>query len=249
MVDLLDIGRSGLMAYRTALSVTGENIANADTEGYRRRDTIMQEISGASTAPAMKGTMPSGVTVTDIRRAFDSLLAERTRSAASSLGMSETSLTHLSALEDRLLPGDGGIPDLLDGFFDALDGLSSAPSDKGLRQVVLQAGQALAGGISDLAFGLNALQSDITEERSLAVDQANNILKQLATTQAELIRTPNTEARNPILDRRDMLLGQMAKMTDISVSMDDNDIATIRLGADGNGAAVLNLINDAHLGR
>ena len=239
MVDLLDIGRSGLMAYRTALSVTGENIANADTEGYRRRDTIMQEISGASTAPAMKGTMPSGVTVTDIRRAFDSLLAERSRSAASSLGMSETSLTHLSALEDRLLPGDGGIPDLLDGFFDALDGLSSAPSDKGLRQVVLQAGQALAGGISDLAVGLNALQNDITEERSLAVDQANNILKQLATTQAELIRTPNTEARNPILDRRDTLLGQMAKMTDISVSMDDNDIATIRLGADGNGAAVL----------
>lgn len=239
MVDLLDIGRSGLMAYRTALAVTGENIANVDTEGYRRRDTIMQEVTGGATAPAMKGTLPSGVAVTDIRRAFDALLAERTRSAVSALGMSETSLAHLSALEDRLMPGEGGIPDLLDGFFDALDGLSSVPSDKGLRQVVLQAGQALAGGISDLAVGLQALDSDIAKERSLAVDQSNNILKQLATAQAELIRTPNTEARNPVLDRRDALLGQMAKMTDISVSYDDNDVATIRLGADGNGAAVL----------
>lgn len=239
MVDLLDIGRSGLMAYRSALAVTGENIANVDTQGYRRRDVVMQEIQGASASPVTKGSPGAGVSVTDIRRAFDGLLAERTRSAAGSLGMAETGLAHLSALEDRLMPGDGGIPDLLDGFFDSLDGLASAPSDTGLRQVALLAGRALAGGISDLAQGLNDLAQDVADERNIAIDQTNNTLKQLAQLQQEIIRIPNQEARNPVLDRRDAMLADLARMTDISVEIGDNDLATVRLGSDGNGALVL----------
>jgi flagellar hook-associated protein FlgK len=33
MADLYEIGRSGLSAARTQLAVTGENIANVETEG------------------------------------------------------------------------------------------------------------------------------------------------------------------------------------------------------------------------
>ena len=38
MGNIMDIASSAIGAYRTALSVTGENIANVNTEGYRRRD-------------------------------------------------------------------------------------------------------------------------------------------------------------------------------------------------------------------
>ncbi len=38
MASLFDIGKSGIQAYRQALTVTGQNIANINTEGYHRRE-------------------------------------------------------------------------------------------------------------------------------------------------------------------------------------------------------------------
>ena len=70
MADLMNIGRGGLLAYRTALAVTGDNIANVDTPNYNRRTAMLQE-----TTPG------AGVDVIEIRRAFDTLLADRSRTA------------------------------------------------------------------------------------------------------------------------------------------------------------------------
>ena len=49
MPSLLDIGKSAVNAQRNALNVTGQNIANVNTEGYRRRDASMLEVSGRAT--------------------------------------------------------------------------------------------------------------------------------------------------------------------------------------------------------
>ena len=36
MPSLFDIGKSGLQAYRQSLAVTGQNIANINTDGYKK---------------------------------------------------------------------------------------------------------------------------------------------------------------------------------------------------------------------
>ena len=48
MTSMLDIGRSGLLASRTALTVTSENIANADTPGYQRKTVRFEADTSAS---------------------------------------------------------------------------------------------------------------------------------------------------------------------------------------------------------
>lgn len=228
MVDLMDIGRGGLLAYRTALGVTGENIANIDTEGYRRRDAVMQEVGYGS-----------GVDVADIHRAFDGLVAARSRDAQSALGAAQTQLSHVQALEDRLLPGDGGLPDLLDGFFDALDGLSLTPDDQGLRQAVLSAGTALAGGVADLAEGIDVLARNAQDETQQAVGRVNTILSSLSDVQERLAQVTDESARNPLLDQRDRLLVNLSELVAVDVTLDDAGRATVRLGADGSGPLIL----------
>ena len=44
MASLFEIGKTGVQAYRQALSVTGQNIANINTDGYnkRRADVVSQ---------------------------------------------------------------------------------------------------------------------------------------------------------------------------------------------------------------
>ena len=48
MASLFEIGKTGVQAYRQALSVTGQNIANINTEGYNKRAADITEISGVS---------------------------------------------------------------------------------------------------------------------------------------------------------------------------------------------------------
>ncbi|NBR91606.1 MAG: flagellar hook-associated protein FlgK, partial [Rhodobacteraceae bacterium] len=47
MSGLFDIASSGIQAYREALAVTGQNIANINTEGYRRRGVDLTEIAAS----------------------------------------------------------------------------------------------------------------------------------------------------------------------------------------------------------
>ena len=43
MGNILDIGISGLKAQQTALTITGNNITNAGTEGYSRQEVSFTE--------------------------------------------------------------------------------------------------------------------------------------------------------------------------------------------------------------
>ena len=46
MGSLFEIAKSGIQAYRQALAVTGQNIANVNTDGYHKRDAGLEEIGG-----------------------------------------------------------------------------------------------------------------------------------------------------------------------------------------------------------
>ncbi|MBT5799812.1 MAG: flagellar hook-associated protein FlgK, partial [Alphaproteobacteria bacterium] len=84
MASLIDIGKSGLQSYRQALTVTGQNIANINTDGYKRRAADLEEVignqGGITTSGAQTGL---GVRVGDIRRSFDEFLLNKARSATS----------------------------------------------------------------------------------------------------------------------------------------------------------------------
>ncbi|MBC7178939.1 MAG: flagellar hook-associated protein FlgK, partial [Roseovarius sp.] len=113
------------------------------------------------------------------------------------------------------------------------------PEDQGLRQAVLSSGTALAGGVADLAEGIDVLARNVREETEQTVAQANTVLSGLAEVQEQLAQVTDERARNPLLDQRDRLLVNLAELVSIDVSLDDAGRATVRLGADGSGPLVL----------
>jgi flagellar basal-body rod protein FlgC len=44
--DALDISASGLIAERTRMDVTSQNLANAQSSGYRRQDVVVRQAGG-----------------------------------------------------------------------------------------------------------------------------------------------------------------------------------------------------------
>jgi flagellar basal-body rod protein FlgC len=87
--DALDISASGLIAERTRMDVTSQNLANAQSSGYRRQDVVLRESGGgfanvlgkaigASSSEAPSGGTNRGVEVAEVvtdqaeqRRVYD----------------------------------------------------------------------------------------------------------------------------------------------------------------------------------
>jgi flagellar basal-body rod protein FlgC len=46
LFDALDISASGLIAERTRMDVTSQNLANAQSSGYKRQDVVLREAGG-----------------------------------------------------------------------------------------------------------------------------------------------------------------------------------------------------------
>lgn len=72
MGSLFDIAKSGINSYRQALAVTGQNIANVNTDGYSRRDVGLEEVGGIQGGVTdVSDQSGLGVRVEEIRRSFN----------------------------------------------------------------------------------------------------------------------------------------------------------------------------------
>ena len=115
MLGGFQIGRSALLTSQRAMQVTGQNLANAATIGYRRRTVELTSLG------ARNGVFSGqGVGISSIRRELDPALAARLRGALSMEVANGTEYTYLSqveALQDAL--GDNNLSTELTAFFGA----------------------------------------------------------------------------------------------------------------------------------
>ena len=118
MPSLFDIGKSGLQAYRQSLAVTGQNIANINTDGYKKRAASLEEVSGAGGGVTeISDQTGLGVRVNEIRRAFDEFLIDKVRQTSSLFEKSDTYLDEVKDLENLLLPSDSNLSKSIGEFF------------------------------------------------------------------------------------------------------------------------------------
>lgn len=237
MTNLLDIGRSGILAYRTALAVTAENVANVGTEGYRRRDVSTITAGGGQSTPTTAPTGGQGVTVAEIRRAFDGLAADRARSATAEQAAAQRHLDGVSAIETLMIPGDDGIDGTLRQFFDSLGALAGNPTDSVTRSQTLRRGEALAEAVSGLATGMAGLRRDLLAEAAQVTQEAGALLEELGALSRRMSGLSDSNAAaaaalHPLSDIRDTLLDRLSTLLPVSVSLGQNGRPTIRLGSE-----------------
>ena len=237
MSGLFDIASSGIQAYREALAVTGQNIANINTEGYRRRGVDLSEIAASQNdITTIADQTGLGVRVEGISRAFDSFISGRARDAGSEFSQAEAFKASLDSLESALVPGDYDIGYFLNGFLDGLNGIAQAPADLAARTVALTQGNALAKGFVELSMDLDALRETIWQQASNVTRDLNALLVTLRNTQNQLIASGSSNgASNAILDARDQTIYEISALVGVSVAAAQSGAATVTLGRSGNG--------------
>ena len=240
MASLFDIGKSGLNSYRQALTVTGQNIANLNTEGYKRREASLEEVAVAKGGITNKAEgSGSGVRVSSIRRSFDEFLLNKARSASAGAEASISYYESIKRLENVLLPGDNNLGNSIGRFYDSLQEIVAAPADLGPRTIALEQGRVLAGEFQQVAKVVDELHDGVTTQISQQLQMVNGFAAQLASLNQQLSGTGANSQNNSLLDKRDAIIDSISEYVGVSVELSDSGVASLTIGSSGRGPVLL----------
>ena len=240
MSNLFDIGKTGLNAYRQSLAVTGQNIANINTDGYKRREAGLQEISaGTGSVTGIQNQTGIGVRITGIRRSFDEFLLNKARSATASAEAKSALYASLRQLEDSILPGDSNLGNSIGQFFSSLQEVVTSPSDVAPRVVALEQAKLLADSFNDLSTVVDQLKQGLVTQANQEVDTINMLAVELGELNQQIAAAGKNKVNNAILDRRDALVDQMTESVGMSVDLGKSGAAGLTIGDSGRGPTLV----------
>ena len=249
MSSLFDIGKSGLNSYRQALAVTGQNIANINTDGYKRRGANLEEVSANQSGINSTGNSPGlGVRVSDVRRAFDEFLLTRARSTTSYAEASTTFSTSIGQLEDIILPGEANLGAAIGRFFTGLQEVSSMPSDLAARTVALEQTKQMAESFNQTSQLISGYRDGLMTQAKQQLGDVNVLTEELASINFQLSTTGGSSPNNALLDSRDAVIDKLSEYVELSVDLNDKGAATVTLGNNVNGPRLVEADRATRLG-
>ena len=218
--SLLSIGRSALNASQVAIQVTGDNIANVDTEGYSRQSVVLTN-----------GTYTSGVDVEGVTRSYDAFVEAQYLDKLSARDRWSTLYSGLSGVEALFNESNtDGLSASLSDFFSDWSNLTSSTASNASITSMLENSQTLVSLLRSMGSSLDSLQSDAESAISEGVDTLNELAANIAELNRQIgTSTSGTESYNSLLDSRDSLIEQMASLVDINVIDNGGSNLTINL--------------------
>jgi len=230
MADILSIGISGLKVHQTALAITGNNIANVDTEGYSRQD-----VSIVSQNPQFLGGVwvGNGARVQDVRRIYDEFLVGQLQKDTTTFNYFDTLTTNAEQI-DKLLadPGTGiqpGIENMFGAFQAAIDDPSSLPA----RQVVISESQGLVDrftSIDDRLKDSNRIVNGQLGSLSTQINTLGESISELNTQIQQATASANGNYPNELLDKRDLAIKKLSELVGVTLAQQDDDSVNVFIG-------------------
>ena len=204
---MLGIGLSGLTAAQAGLVTTGHNIANVNTTGYTRQQTIQgvrtPQFTGA-------GYFGQGVNVDTVRRVYSDFLASQVRSNQASAADLSMRKSELDQLDNLFADSSSSIGAALDDFFAGVNAVAARPADLPSRQALLSSAQALVSRFHKLSGQLAETRSAANARIESAVASINAYARDIAGLNRRIAEATaaggDISPANDLLDQRDALL-------------------------------------------
>jgi len=247
MSSLFDIGKSGLNSYRQALAVTGQNIANINTDGYKRRGATLEEVTASQSGINSTGNSPGlGVRVAEIQRAFDEFLLNKARSATAYAEATSTFSNSIGQLEDILLPGEANLGAAIGRFFTGLQEIATTPSDLVARTVALEQARQMADSFKETAALVNGYMDGLRTQARQQISDINVLTEELASINVQL--STGGKGNNALLDSRDAVIDKLSEYVQVTVTLNNKGVASVTLGDHANGPRLVDVDRATLLG-
>lgn len=231
LFSVLNIGTRGLAASQLGMDVTGQNISNADVEGYSRKRLNM---AASYRYDPQFGQMGFGVEVVNIERVRSEFIDQQIRSQNQDLGRYEELDYTMQTIENVFTePGDTGIMSFIDKFFDSWQNLANNPADMAARTMVKTNGEILCEAFHNISGELRNLRQSRNDEIDVRVKKVNELSVEIFNLNKEISTVEiGGQHANDSRDRRDVLLKELSKLIDISTI--ENNLGQVTVTTGGN---------------
>lgn len=236
IISILDIAKKSLLVNQAAMNVTGNNIANVNSKGYNRQETILSPTESYTYAGAYFG---SGVDLKEVRRVYDKYLVNQFNLETSNLGKLDEKKSTLERIESFLASSEeNGLGSAITNFFNSLQELANDPSSSSTRSVLLSEGTYLGDLFHSVDTELDNIAKNIDFSAKGIINEINSIAERIAKLNKEIanIETSGLKA-NDLRDDRDLLLNDLSSKIDVTSFEDDSGQITIMLNG---GKALVN---------
>lgn len=196
----LSIAQSGLTASTRAADLTAQNVANALTEGYSRKEL--------SLATRLTG----GVAVTGVTRYVDqAVIADRRLAGAGSAGSAAIAEFH-AGLETAIGTPDkaGSLDTLLSKLDTALIGAASQPQSQTALATVVGVAETLAQQVNTLSDGVQANRLAADGRIAASVTQINTALKQVEALNTQIAGAGSSRDVTALHDQRQQFVDSIS---------------------------------------
>jgi flagellar hook-associated protein 1 FlgK len=211
---LMGIGTRAMAANFAALQTVGNNIANANTQGYSRQQVELATAKGQYTGAGFFG---QGSSVTTVTRSYDRFLTTQAANTNSLASADQARLDQLTQLENVLPLGESGIGYAARQMLDAFVDVANNPQDASARQVVVTRANELAARFKAAGEQLNTLQSGVAQDLRSDIDTVNSLARQVADLNRQIAGLNGAgHTPNDLLDHRDQLVSEISSYINVS---------------------------------
>ena len=230
MSDLFSISISALQALQTAISVTSNNIANANTPGYAD-----ESVEFTNAVPQSAGSTPigAGVDVAGVNRAVNEVANSQLNASQSALGQLNSLQSYTNQIDNVVGTTAGGLTTALQNYYSAWSTLSTDPTSTASRQALLSAAQAVATSFQSTNSQLQSLNTSINGNITADVTQINSLSSSIASLNAQIVTSSagaGGQAPNDLLDQRDADLSTLSNLVGITTTTNSNGEINVYVG-------------------
>ncbi len=218
---MLNNALSGLNAANIALTVSGQNVANAAVEGYSRQQAQFK------TSNVYLG----GVEVASVDRVVDAFLNDDIWRTNSDTNFYENKQSYLGFIEQIIGTDSLNLNNSLASLTDALNAAATKPDSQAFRQQFLSSAEGFMQDIAQINGALAGQATKLNAQMSNVALNVSSITKQIAEINSSIgLATANKQSTAELKDNRERLVNQLSGHIGVSIVERDNgfiDISTL----------------------
>lgn len=215
----LNIGKTGLYAYKAALDTTAHNIANTETEGYSRQ-VMGQKAGKALRMNNTYGMAGTGVDVTGVVQLRDEYYDIKYWKNNLMLGEYACKSHYMNEIQNYFNEVSvEGFTKTFNSMYESLSELQKNPSSETVRTQVINFSKSLTEYFNSMSQNMKSIQKECNFEIRNKVDQINSTAQQIAalTKQINTLEISGAAA-NDLRDQRTLLVDELSEIANISVT-------------------------------
>lgn len=234
MKTLFEIARSGLRSSERSLSVTSNNVINADTPGYSRQRLEKEPVS-----VRMTGYQAGlGVNITSITRLRNEMADIQLNNKRQSMGFMQSKAKIFEQMEAFMATDSGRDLDLhVSRLFDAFSELSTDPQDFSVRNNLIAEAEQLTDKLGDMSQNIDNTSEMVRDSALNSLTSVNELLGELAELNKTIVHSQASgQPDYAALDLQVRKLEELSEIIDFDSQVTDNGTLELRVG----GITVLN---------